>query len=173
MYCPKCGRDIDNSEFCPYCGTALSQNVIEIDNSNSDNMVEPEEDNIDEQIVIQEDDYIEINNNLFSCSGRITRVFYFLTIISIRIIYATIKYAYEESNNKILLHIFILSLLLMALVEFFATIKRLRDIEWSPYLSLLYFIPYAPTVIFIVLMFMEGKYNDYKNRPNKISENKM
>ena len=28
MYCPKCGKDVEDSKFCPECGTAVSETVV-------------------------------------------------------------------------------------------------------------------------------------------------
>ena len=54
-------------------------------------------------------------------------------------------------------------MMILGVIEIFTTIKRLRDIKWSPWLCLLGFIPYIVIIFRILLLFIKGKYGDTDN----------
>lgn len=165
MICPKCGQNIEDNGFCPFCGFGISndnsKNLTELDN-----VVNEDENEINEQSTSLEEDYLIINNNPFSYSGRITRLPYFLTSFVIGVflyINNCIKYLYNKTHNDSILLILYVSffvMIIMAIIGFFAMIKRLRDIKWNPWLCLISFVPIVNYIFGLILLFMKSKYKE-------------
>lgn len=165
MICPKCGQNIEDNGFCPFCGFGISndnsKNLTELDN-----VVNEDENEINEQSTSLEEDYLIIDNNPFSYSGRITRLPYFLTSLAILIflnINNCIKNLYDKNPNDYILYAYILSMLILTIIGYFAIIKRLRDIKWNPWLCLISFVPFVSYIFGLTLLFMKSKYKDAAN----------
>ena len=173
MICPKCGQNIEDNKFCPFCGFGIteenSQNIIENEKLDSESMFNEEEKGTNEQGSTDEDEYIDINNNPFSYSGRITRLPYFLTSLVILVflyINNCIKYLYNKTHNDSILSILYVSffvMIIMTIIGFFAMIKRLRDIKWNPWLCLISLVPIVNYIFGLILLFMKSRYKDTAN----------
>ncbi len=164
MICPKCGQNIEDNGFCPFCGFGISndnsKNLTELDN-----VVNEDENEINEQSTSLDEDYLIIDNNPFSYSGRITRLPYFWTLLVISIflnINNCIENLYDKNHNDyiLLLYAFKLSMLIFVIIGFFAMIKRLRDIKWNPWLCLISFVPIVNYIFGLILIFKKSKYKD-------------
>ena len=79
----------------------------------------------------------------------------------------TIKIIENIVNNELAIFFFafIIGMIILAIVDTFAHIKRLRDIKWSPWLILIGFIPLSyVTIIFkLTLLLKKSKYETYKS----------
>lgn len=172
MICPKCGQNIEDNKFCPFCGFGIteenSQNIIENEKLDSESMFNEEEKGTNEQGSTDEDEYIDINNNPFSCSGRITRLPYFLTSLVLWIflnIDKFIEYLHKRTHDASILPIieaFYFFMIIFAIIGFFAMIKRLRDIKWNPWLCLISFVPIVNYIFGLILLFKKSKYEHLK-----------
>ena len=108
-----------------------------------------------------DNEILQVNNNPFSCYGRISRLTYFITFICTQTFVLGLdflKYLFERTNGSIFIYIYILGMLIVGLIEIIAIIKRLRDIKWNPWTCILMLIPYVVIVLRFVLIFMKGKY---------------
>ena len=159
MICPKCNQNIENNDFCPFCGYTFSEKITIIDNEEIEEV---------EEITSSEKEDLSKNNNPFSFSGRITRLTYLYTNIALLFFYIFVeflKYLHERFHNENFFFAFIIGMIILAIVDTFAHIKRLRDIKWSPWLILIGFIPLSyVTIIFkLTLLLKKSKYETYKS----------
>ena len=121
---------------------------------------------INKQNIILDDELVNVDNNPFSYKGRINRLVYFFTSVVLgifRLLIDFVKYLFDKNQNDYILYAFILSMMILGVIEIFTIIKRLRDIKWSPWLCLLGFIPYIVIIFRILLLFIKGKYGDTDN----------
>ena len=154
MICPRCNQNIENIDFCPFCGFEFSKENIQ--NIATNIKLEP-----------RTTEY-KINNNPFSCQGRMLRLPFFITNIILKVLFLfaiSMIYAYMSLNlkvdllvNLLVLGVFILVELLILIMMLFSLIKRLRDIKWSSLLCLLVFIPYVGFGLELVLIFKKSKF---------------
>ena len=108
-----------------------------------------------------EEEFLKVDNNPFSYSGRINRLVYFLTLVLIaisRLFVDFIKYLYDRNHNDYILYAYIIGMLIIGIIEIFAIIKRLRDIKWNPWFCLIGFVPYVTIIFRLLLIFIKGKY---------------
>lgn len=117
---------------------------------------------------------LEVNNNPFSCRGRMSRLPYFITksiIVSLMILVSYLYLAFFfvlGIDDKWLSNIlFILMLLVYVVCSVFSDIKRLRDLKWSIWLSILAFIPYVCIIYCFMLIFMKSKFSSVEQNLNK------
>ena len=109
-----------------------------------------------------DNEILQVNNNPFSCYGRISRLTYFITFICTRTFVLGLdflKYLFERTNGSIFIYIYILGMLIVVLIEIIAIIKRLRDIKlntWTCILMLILML--IPYVLQLVLIFKKGEY---------------
>ena len=167
MICPKCGQNIEDNGFCPFCGFGIpeenSQNIIEKVKSDSEVMFNENENDTNEQSTADEEEYLDINNNPFSPLGRITRLPYFLTSLVLLIFFRilnTIELLF--GNNYHITILFMVIMVIMAVIGFFAMIKRLRDLKWNPWLCVICFVPIVNFIFGLILLFKKSKYEHLK-----------
>ena len=106
---------------------------------------------------------IEINNFPFSFKGRLGRLNYLYTKIGLIIIFILgvfIKASGKALNVDFLYYISYLVSLVFWIGCIFAASKRLRDICWSQWYLLFWFIPlpFVALLADIPLFFIKGKY---------------
>ena len=150
MICPKCGQNIENSGFCPFCGFEFTkeniQNIAEVKKIEPENTV-----------------YINMNNNPLSPVGRIERLPYILTKFGLIVTYivAQMCRSYYEASNIInsFFYVYVVLMLLFFIVGTFAASKRLRDIRWSQWCLFIWTIPIAGIGVEAPLLFLKGKYD--------------
>ena len=121
-----------------------------------------------------EKEQLALNNNPFSCSGRMTRLPYFITRIIIFSLFCLACYLFlvlffalgkdYEWLSKML---FILVVLVLVVCVIFSDIKRLRDLNWNRWLLLIGFIPYICCIYGLILMLIKGKYDIVELNLNK------
>ena len=101
---------------------------------------------------------LKMNNNIFSPSGRITRLPFFITsLVLILCCLVGVKILTLLLGVNALLFVFLYGLFL-TILQLFAIIKRLRDIKCSFWVIITIFIPYVSFVIFIWLFLAKSKY---------------
>ena len=102
------------------------------------------------------------NKNPFCFTGIISRLPYFITKL-ILLVMAIAPAFYKTVNNQIdemqfmILQFIVLQIVFI--VAFYAASKRLRDIQWSQWLLLLWAIPFAGLIVGIPLFFVKSKFN--------------
>lgn len=104
-----------------------------------------------------------INKNPFLFTGRITRLQYFITKLIICILIFLTIFCEKVLNNIDGILLFYLQLpifLIIIVLSLFAASKRLRDIQWSQWLLIVWAIPYIGLVIGIPLLFVKSKINN-------------
>ena len=108
---------------------------------------------------------IEINNFPFSFKGRLERLNYLYIKIGLIIIFILgvfIKASGKALNVDFLYHISYIVSLIFWIGCIFAASKRLRDICWSQWYLLFWFIPlpFVALLADIPLFFIKGKYSN-------------
>jgi uncharacterized membrane protein YhaH (DUF805 family) len=105
-----------------------------------------------------------INNFLFSCKGRMDRMPYFTTTLPIFIITflmskmdAFVAAGHYGSTGDTLNLIFGVIGIFFAWLMVFATVKRLRDLRTSLWMTLVLFIPLAGFCYWIYLCFAKSR----------------
>ena len=169
MRCPRCNQDIEDNWFCPFCGFEISDDNSE-NIAEPDNIVNEEESEINEQNISLEENYIPIDNNPFSFTGRIKRLPYFLILIVLWIFSDIFNYiknlfvATLSDTSYYLFYVCYYIVIILLIVTFFAMIKRLRDIKWNPWLCLLIFVPAINYAFGLILLFIKSQYEDTANQ---------
>ena len=149
MICPKCGQNIEDGGFCPFCGFEFTKENIQ--NIAETTKVEPEN-----------TEYINMNNNPLSPVGRIERLPYLLTKFGLIVTYVAAQMCmsyYKTLNNNSLFYVYIALMLLFLIAGIFAASKRLRDIKWSQWCLLIWLIPILGIVVGAPLLFIKSKYD--------------
>ena len=102
--------------------------------------------------------------NAVSIRGNIHRLEYFLILVFAHLMYKASLYLYAPEDLKLsytpttlMFSIGVILTLFMLYVEICATIKRLNDLKWSKWLTVLTLIPYVCIVIRIPCLFFKGK----------------
>ncbi len=148
MICPKCGKEIETN-YCPFC-------EFEFNKENEDSTIGYCDKNSDSSIYA-----IEINRNIFSYKGRIERNDFAKYVLMTMLISVILACA-DGLGFKPPAFLYLIFLTPIILITMFATSKRLRDIGWSQWLLLLFFLG-APVLLLIfqaLLLAVPGKYND-------------
>lgn len=100
-----------------------------------------------------------VNLNPLTPRGRITRLPYLFTKIGIVtfLFIAQIVHGIAKEQNFNLMFLYVALILLLVIAEICVTSKRLRDIQWSQWILILWLFPYASVVISILLLFIKSK----------------
>ena len=102
------------------------------------------------------------NKKPLSFIGTINRLPYFITKL-VLFIMASIPAIYKSINNQVdEMHFIILQFLVLQIVfvlAFYAASKRLRDIQWSQWLLLVWAIPFVGLIVGLPLLFVKSKIN--------------
>ena len=128
-------------------------------NINSDN------DNVD---ILEGNCSLDINNNPFSYSGRIVRLPFFITNVICKCLVAGMLYLFLSiksggSYKNLIFECYVLVVFLSSILRFFAFIKRLRDVKWSPWFCLFGFIPSVGIILELVLTFKKSEFISVNN----------
>ena len=103
------------------------------------------------------------NKKPFSFTGKICRLPYFVTKLILFVI-ASIPVIYKSMNNQLdeIQFMFFQAIILQIVfvLASYAASKRLRDIQWSQWLLIIWAIPYVGLVIGFPLLFVKSKIND-------------
>ena len=103
------------------------------------------------------------NKNPLSFTGTINRLPYFITklilfvMVSIPVFYKTINNQIDEMQFMFLQFVV---LQIVFVIAFYAASKRLRDIQWSQWLLILWAIPFVGLIVGIPLLFVKSKINN-------------
>lgn len=143
-YCTRCGAEVESgSQFCGSCGQALA--------------------------LSRPPSYVSVTQpmppmaypqssggfgNLFSASGRVGRLEYFLTIV-VATITGVFGFALVTLTTGPTIG-FLLGLglwFVAALVSLLAGIKRLHDFDQSGWLILLGFVPFVSLILLLIMLF--------------------
>ena len=107
------------------------------------------------------------NKNPLSFIGTINRLPYFITKLALFVI-ASIPVIYKSMSNHLdeIQFMFFQAIILQIVfvLAFYAASKRLRDIQWSQWLLIIWAIPYVGLVIGFPLLFVKSKINDTLNQ---------
>lgn len=102
------------------------------------------------------------NKNPLSFTGTINRLPYFITKL-VLFVMASIPAFYKTMNNQIdviqFMFFQIIILQIVFVLAFYAASKRLRDIQWSQWLLLIWAIPFVGLIVGIPLLFVKSKIN--------------
>ena len=102
------------------------------------------------------------NKNPLSFTGTINRLPYFITKL-VLFVMASIPAFYKTMNNQIdviqFMFFQIIILQIVFVLAFYAASKRLRDIQWSQWLLLVWAIPFVGLIVGIPLLFVKSKIN--------------
>lgn len=104
-----------------------------------------------------------INNNPIAFVGKIQRLPYFITKLLL-LFFLIIPFVFKQINPQLdemqclIIQIMVSSIVLV--VAFYAASKRLRDVQWSQWLLLVWVIPYVGLVVGIPLLFVKSKIVD-------------
>ena len=103
------------------------------------------------------------NKNPLSFTGTINRLPYFITKL-ILFVMVSIPVFYKTINNQIdemqFLFLQFVVLQIVFVIAFYAASKRLRDIQWSQWLLILWAIPFVGLIVGIPLLFVKSKINN-------------
>ncbi len=114
-----------------------------------------------------------INNNPFTFTGRMHRAWYGVTVLILKF-FSILCFLVMSSYNKMLTEGFTgdgydmalifssLGLLVLYVLTFFATIKRLRDVKLSPWWSLIVLLSVLYVVLYIFLIIVPSKWPEDK-----------
>ncbi|MBR1425305.1 DUF805 domain-containing protein [bacterium] len=148
MICPNCGQNIENNKFCPFCGFELSKENIQ-------NLAQTSE------VAVEGNAYVKENNFPLSLTGRIERIPYIITKISLIITYAIAQMCrsyYKSNSSDFIFFIYIALMLFFFIASIFAASKRLRDIKWSQWYLLIWILPIVGFGIGVPLLIIKSKY---------------
>ena len=108
-----------------------------------------------------------------SIKGNIHRMEYFLILVFAHMMYKASLFLYAPEDLKLsytpttlMFSIGVILTLFMLYVEICATIKRLNDLKWSKWLTVLTLIPYVCIVIRIPCLFFKGKIKEVEDNNN-------
>lgn len=100
----------------------------------------------------------KIDNNPLSFNGRMGRLPYFITKLSLLVIFVLIGIViYLNNQSEYLIILVAIFTFVFFTIGLFAANKRLRDINWNQWLLLIWAIPYLGLFIGIPLLFIKSK----------------
>ena len=107
------------------------------------------------------------NNNPLSFTGKISRLSYFVVKLALFVI-ASIPVIYKSMNNQIdeiqFMFFQVIILQIVFVLAFYAASKRLRDIQWSQWLLIIWAIPYVGLLIGTPLLLIKSKIDNISNQ---------
>ena len=98
------------------------------------------------------------NSNPLMYKGKIGRLVYFITIFCVNLLTELLKHIakinYEYSLS---IPIYIVGIIILFVIQLFAIIKRLRDIDLNLWFAILLYIPYVNLICHILLICIKGR----------------
>lgn len=127
MYCTKCGKQIpDDSQFCSFCGDEVTVGNSTINQYSGRN-----------DISILNKEAVFFKSYLFSFKGRRNRLPYFLTALTLHIIFNfLIKLAVSNRLSSGTVLVLYLACLFFSYIHMTNIAKRLQDLNINGYLAI-------------------------------------
>ena len=107
------------------------------------------------------------NKNPFSFTGKISRLPYFVTKLTLFVIASTPLICKSMNSQLDVMSFMFFQVVILQIVfvlAFYAASKRLRDIQWSQWLLIIWVIPFVGLVIGIPLLLIKSKINNIPNQ---------